>query len=379
MHTPTHSHQRGTLEVKFAHLRRTLAVTTLIALAATVAACSVNGSKATSGNGAGVSGSIAGAGASSQQAAVAAWKVGFESDNPNSTINYDPVGSGGGRTQFLNGGVQFAGSDAYLKKEELAKVTNACARGELIEAPVYISPIAVAYRISGITDLQLSAPVIADIFSGNITKWNDPKIIADNPGKTMPDLTITPVHRSDESGTTQNFTDYLNKAAPQQWPHKPHGSWPLKGGEAAKGTAGVVQAIKAGDGTIGYADESQVADLGKAKVKVGSEYVTISAEAATKIIDSSPVAAGRPQYSHALDIKRDTTEAGNYPIVLTSYALACTKYKDKQTAELVKSWLTYIFSEDGQKAAQQSAGSAPISNKTREAAMKGINAITTAN
>ncbi|MDO5697409.1 MAG: phosphate ABC transporter substrate-binding protein PstS [Dermatophilus congolensis] len=368
------------------YVRRSIATASALALAATLAACggaaneSGSGSDSTgAGNGgAAVSGTISGAGASSQAAAVEAWKAGFEGANPGATVNYDPVGSGGGRTQFLAGGVQFAGSDAYLKKEELDKVSGACKGGDVIEAPVYVSPIAIAYKVDGVTDLQLSAPTIAKIFAGKITKWDDAAIKADNPNATLPSTAITPVHRSDESGTTENFTDYLAKAAPADWTHEADGAWPISGGEAAKGTSGVVQAIRAGNGTIGYADESQVGDLGKAKVKVGEEYVEISPEAAAKIIDESTPVADRPEFSYALDLKRDTTAGGTYPIVLAAYSLACTKYENQAQADLVKSWMTYIFSEEGQKVSQQAAGSAPISEKTREAAMKGINTISAA-
>lgn len=325
--------------------------------------------------GASVSGQLAGAGASSQAAAVEAWKAGFEAANSGATVNYDPVGSGGGRTQFLSGGVQFAGSDSAMKEEELAKVATACNGGEVIEFPVYISPIAVAYKVEGVTDLQLSPATLAGLFNGTIKTWNDPKVAADNPGKTLPATAVVPVHRSDESGTTENFTDYLSKTASAVWTDKKSGTWPISGGEAAKGTTGVVQAIGAGTGTIGYADASQIGDLAHGKIKVGDAYTGYSPEAAAKIVDASPKTDGRPQYSNAIDIKRDTTEAGTYPLVLVSYELACTKYKDANQAALVKAWLTYIASEEGQQVAAKAAGSAPISATTRENAMKGINAI----
>ena len=368
------------------YVRRSFAGASALALAVTLAACGGSdntGGGQTGGDGqtgaaAEVSGSVSGAGASSQQAAVQAWQVGFQEKNPNATVNYDPVGSGGGRTQFLSGGVQFAGSDAYLGDDELAQVSQACNGGEVIEAPVYVSPIAIAYKVEGVDSLQLDAPTIAKIFSGDITNWNDPAIAAQNEGVTFPDLPITAVHRSDESGTTENFTDYLSKAAPQDWTHEADGNWPAAGGEAAKGTSGVVQAINGGNGTIGYADESQVGELGKVKVKVGEEYVDPSPEAAAKIIDASTPVEGRPQYSLALDLARDTTEAGTYPIVLASYELACTKYANQEQADLVKAWLTYIFSEEGQAAAQENAGSAPITQKTRDFAMQGINTISAA-
>ncbi|WP_168582359.1 phosphate ABC transporter substrate-binding protein PstS [Gephyromycinifex aptenodytis] len=322
-----------------------------------------------------VSGTIAGAGASSQAAAVEAWKAGFEGMHPGATVNYDPVGSGGGREQFLAGGVQFAGSDAYLKKEELSKVSTACKGGELIEFPAYISPIAVPYKLDGVDNLQLSPETLAGIFAGKITAWNDPAIVADNPGVTLPSTRIAPVHRSDKSGTTENFTDYLAKAAPKAWPHEPEGNWPISGGEAAKGTSGVMQAVNGGTGTIGYADASQIGDLPHAKIKVGQEYTGYSPEAAAKVVDASERVADRSQYDFAIDVKRDTTESGTYPIVLVTYTLACTKYDSAEQAKLVKEWLSYITSDEGQKKAQEAAGSAPISESARENAKKAIDAI----
>ena len=329
----------------------------------------------TAGGGNSLSGQLAGAGASSQAAAVEAWKAAFEAANSGATVNYDPSGSGAGRTQFLSGGVQFAGSDAHLKKEELAKVSTACKGGELVQFPVYISPIAVAYKVEGVTDLQLSPATLAGLMAGTIKTWNDPKVAADNPGVNLPATAVVPVHRSDDSGTTDNFTDYLNKTAPTVWKTPHNGTWPISGGEAAKGTAGVVQAINAGTGTIGYADASQIGQLPHAKIKVGDAYVAYTAEAAAKIVDESPRSKDQPQYSYAIDIDRTTKQAGTYPLVLASYELACTKYADANQAKLVKAWLTYIASEEGQQAAAKAAGSAPISAATRENAMKGINAI----
>lgn len=333
------------------------------------------GGAGTAGGGGSLSGQLSGAGASSQAAAVEAWKAAFEDANSGATVNYDPAGSGAGRTQFLSGGVQFAGSDAHLKPEEMAKVATACKGGELVQFPVYISPIAVAYKVEGVTNLQLSPATLAGLMAGTIKTWNDPKVAADNPGVNLPATAVVPVHRSDDSGTTDNFTDYLHKTAPTVWKHEADGTWPISGGEAAKGTAGVVQAMNAGTGTIGYADASQIGQLSHAKIKVGDAYVAYTPEAAAKIVDESPRAKNQPQYSYAIDIDRTTKQAGTYPLVLASYELACTKYADANQAKLVKAWLTYIASEEGQQAAAKAAGSAPISAATRENAMKGINAI----
>jgi phosphate transport system substrate-binding protein len=230
-----------------------------------LAECGAANESAPAGGGTGgpaLTGTISGAGASSQQAAMQAWIAGFTGANPDATVNYDPAGSGAGRTQFLSGGVAFAGSDAYLKTDELTKAKERCGGGDVVEVPAYVSPIAVVYNLQGVTDLQLSPGTIAGIFLAKITNWNAPEIAADNPGKQLPDQAITAVHRSDESGTTQNFTDYLNKASGGVWTEAAKGTWPLQGGEAAQGTSGVIGAVQGGNGTIGYADESQAGSLG---------------------------------------------------------------------------------------------------------------------
>ncbi|MGD9695518.1 MAG: phosphate ABC transporter substrate-binding protein PstS [Thermoleophilia bacterium] len=322
---------------------------------------SSNGSSTPAG--AGVSGEIVGAGASSQGAAQEAWAAGFQNANSGATIAYDPVGSGGGREQFIAGGVDFAGSDSALKDDELTGAQKRCGGPDnLIEIPAYVSPIAIAYNLPGVDGLQLAPATIAKIFKGDITKWNDPAIAADNPDADLPDTNITTVHRSDESGTTDNFTQYLAAAAPGVWKDEPDSVWPISGGEAAQGTSGVVGAIGAGEGTIGYADESQVGDLGVVAVKVGANYATPSAEAAAAILDESPESDDPGQYVFTYDLKRDTTAEGTYPVVLVSYILACTEYGSAQKAAGVKAYLGYITSAAGQQAAAEAAGSAPLSD-----------------
>ncbi|WP_372451464.1 phosphate ABC transporter substrate-binding protein PstS [Pseudonocardia oceani] len=329
------------------------------------------------GGGSELSGSIAGAGASSQAAAMQAWVAGFNSTNPGVQVNYDPVGSGGGREQFIAGGTAFGGSDAYLDEEELPAAVERCG-GNVLELPAYISPIAIAFNLEGVDTLNLSPAVIAGIFAKQITNWNDPAIAADNAGATLPDLPITVVHRSDESGTTENFQEYLAAVAPDVWTYEVSGDWPTEvQGEAAPQTAGVVQAIGAGNGTIGYADASQVGDLGVAAVGVGGEFVEYSPEAAAEVVAASQQVEGdRPAGSFAIDIDRQNAPAGTYPIVLVSYELACGTYPNQETADLVKAFFSYVVSEEGQQAAADNAGSAPISDAQRTEFQAAIDSIT---
>lgn len=132
-------------------------------------------------------------------------------------MQYSPDGSGAGRKAIIDGSAQFAGSDAYLKDEELAASKAKCGPEGAIDIPVYISPIAIAFNVPDVMDLKLDATTAAKLFRGEIAKWNDPAIVALNPDAKLPDLKVTPVSRSDDSGTTKNFTEYLSAAAPDVW------------------------------------------------------------------------------------------------------------------------------------------------------------------
>lgn len=317
-----------------------------------------------------VSGTLNGGGSSAQESAQAAWKAGFQSANSGATVNYDPVGSGTGRENFISGAYKFAGSDSALSTDEgeLDKAKQACGGEDPIEVPAYVSPIAVVYNLQGVDKLQLDAPTIAEIFAGKITKWNDPAIADQNPDAKLPSTTITPVHRSDDSGTTNNFTDYLEQAAEGKWTYPADSIWPIKGGEAGDGTSGLVAAVKAGDGTIGYADESQAGDLGVASIKVGDAYNAPSAEGAAQVLANSPRVSGRADTDMAIEVNRKDTDAGAYPLMLTSYLIACQHYDTQSDADLVKGYLSYAVSTEGQQAAATQAGSAPLDSKLQQEA-----------
>lgn len=343
-------------------------------LALGVSACG-GGGEGTSGSDA--SGDIAGAGASSQDAAQQAWIAGFQTDNPDVSIAYDPVGSGGGREAFIAGGkTDYAGTDSPFADQELTGAEARCedTGGEFIQIPAYISPIAVVYNLPEVENLQLSPETVAGIFAQDITKWNDSAIAADNPDANLPDTDIVPVNRSDDSGTTKNFTDYLSQTAPGVWTSEPDDAWPVDGGEAAEGTSGVVGAVGAGAGTIGYADASQAGDLGVAALKIGDEYVAPSAEGATAAADAAKEVKDG-DYVFSFEIDRTTDDPAQYPVVLISSLAACTAYEDASTADIVKGYLSYVVSSDGQQASAENAGSAPISPDLQKQIQPAIDAI----
>ena len=370
-------------------LIRSIAALSGIVMLASVAACGDNTASMTDSSStdsasktAPISGNFQGAGASSQQSAVEAWIAGFQGANPDAKIAYNPSGSGAGVQTFLTGATAWAGSDKALADDEVEQSKSVCADGTAFDVPVYVSPIAVIFNLKGVSDagkhINMDADTIAKIFDGKITKWNDPAIADQNKDLTLPDTAITVVHRSDKSGTTQNFVSYFKDQAPDSWTYDLSENWPNEVGQGAKGTSGVVSTVKQADGTIGYADFSQVGDLGTVAVKVGDSYNEISAEAGSKVIeDSKQDDTVKGDNRIVIKINHATEAEGAYPIVLVSYDIVCPAYKDTKQAEFAKAWLTYVTSDEGQKAAQDAAGTAPLPSSLKSEITKSIKAIKT--
>lgn len=369
-------------------LVRSIAALSGIVMLAGLAACGDNTASTSDGGSSSatksepISGDFQGAGASSQQAAVEAWIAGFQGNNPDAKIAYNPSGSGAGVSTFLTGATAWAGSDKALSDDEVSQSKEVCASGAAFDVPVYVSPIAVVFNLKGVSDagkhINMDASTIAKIFDGKITSWNDPAIADQNSDLKLPDTPITVVHRSDKSGTTQNFVSYFKDAAPNDWSYDLSENWPNSVGQGAKGTSGVISTVQQADGTIGYADFSQVGKLGTVAVKVGDSYNEISAEAGSKVIEDSDLdSSAKGDNRVVVKINHETTAKGAYPIVLVSYAIVCPAYKDAKQGEFAKAWLTYITSSDGQKAAQDAAGSAPLPSSLTDKITKSIEAIKT--
>lgn len=323
-----------------------------------------------------LSGTISATGASSQVAAQEAWMAGFQTANVRVTVNYEPTGSGTGRANFQAGASSFVGSDRAFTDDEIAAGGfRACIGDELVEVPLYISPVVVAFHLDGIDTLDLAPDTLASIFAGRITRWNDAAIAADNPEVALPDLAISPVHRSDPSGTQETFTRYLALTAPDAWTHGITDKWPITGGESAQGIAGVKQVITAGRGTIGFLDASQASGFGQARLLVAGEFVAFSAEAAAALVENSPLREGRAAGDLVFDVDPASAPAGSYPIALVSYLIGCQQYADAGTAALVKSYMTHMASPEGQAAAAANAGNIPISEGLREKVLAAIDLI----
>lgn len=349
-----------------------------LALAASLAACgddnnntAADSTGAASGaaSGGAVSGKLAAGGSSAQGSAQQAWMAGYQQQNSGVTITYDPVGSGAGRTSFESGAYPFAGSDAFIANpsEEYDKAKQQCG-ADPIEVPDYISPIAVVFNLKGVDSLNLDAKTVANIFNGTIKKWNDPAIAQQNDGVDLPATAIHPVHRSDDSGTTQNFTEYLSKAGEGAWKSEVSQTWPSTDGLSGNGTSGVVSSVKGGEGTVGYVDASQAGGMGVVSLKVGSSYNAPSAEGAAAVVAASDLDKSATDNQLIYDVNRTDDSDGAYPLLLVSYLIACPTYSDANTAALVKGYLSYVVSQEGQQAGASAAGSAPLSSDVSDKA-----------
>lgn len=323
-----------------------------------------------------LSGTITAGGSSAQSNAQQAWTTAYNATAKNVKINYDKSqGSGGGVTNFLSGAYDFAGSDSPLNADQTAQSKALCTEGG-INIPIYLDGVAIIFNIPGVTSLKLSGETIAKIFALQITDWSDPAITKDN-GTALPAGAITTVARSDGSGTTQNFTNYLAATQSSVWTFPAGKDWPVQGNVSKqKGGSGVVEAVKAGSGTIGYADHSAIGSLNAASIVTDGTAVAYSGEAVSKTFDVAAVdnSNGVPgDLSKKFDYTKLT--ADSYPIPLVSYAVVCSTFKDAAQAKLVTSYLGFVTSSLGQSVAEKNAGSAPLPDSVLAAAAKTLAAI----
>ena len=358
---------KGTTNVKF--LRHGAIAGLVVSVSLAVAAC---GSDQPADNAGGAQapttdcaqGTLNLQGSSAQKNAIEAWIAAYTAKCSGSSINYNPSGSGAGITAFTGGTADFAGSDSVLKEDQLPAAQQRCASGAPAHLPMVVGPIAVAYNVEGVDNLQLKPATIAGIFAGKITKWDAPEIKADNPDAKLPSSAIQPVHRSEESGTTDNFTAYLNSAAPDVWTNKHAKAWPIDGGVGQKGSDGVSQAVKSTPGSITYVEMSfaDTNGLKKAKVANGAgEFVALTSDSASKAIAGAKTTGTDKDIK--LEIDYNTKAAGAYPIVLATYEIVCTAGNGDKAA-LIKSFLTYTSSTAGQ-AELSKLGYAPLPEELR--------------
>jgi len=311
-----------------------------------------------------LSGTITAGGSSAQGNAEAAWITAFQAQAKGVTINYDKSqGSGGGVTNFLNGSYDFAGSDSPLKAEQTTQAATTCAPGGAIDLPIYLDGVALIYNVSGASKLNLSAATIAKIFNLQITDWSDPAITADNGGTALPAGPITTVARSDGSGTTQNFTNFLTGMAASDWPYPAANSWPVEGNVSKQqGGSAVASTVDSTAGAIGYVDHSATNGLKSAKVASVNGIAFTPEAAGASLTDGAVPAPNGVQGDLSLKFDYAKLQASKsaYPIPLVSYAILCTQFKNATQGKLTTAYLGFVASDAGQQVAAKNAGSAPL-------------------
>ncbi len=260
----------------------------------------------------------------------------FKDVAPKLTVNYGGGGSGKGKQDLADKVVDFAGTDSLVKDEDKAKYKG----GAFLYFPTAVAPITVSYNI-GVDKLQLSAPVLANIFQGNIKTWNDPAIAGENAGVSLPSTPIVIAHRTDGSGTTSTFTKYLKAAAPSDWKLDAGDTvnWPTES-QGGNGNAGVAKIVKDTTGAIGYVDYSD------AKA-TGLKFAWIKNKAGKY---TEATLAGASAAAEAATVKDDLTfsaldTAGDaaYPITASTYILTYAKQDKADTAKNLQGWLTYVL------------------------------------
>jgi phosphate transport system substrate-binding protein len=362
----------------------TLSATAIAAL--TLTACGSDNNAATPGTSASGTGGASAAdcggknqltaeGSTAQQNAIAEFNKVWGQLCSGKNLSYNPTGSGAGRNQFIAKQVDFAGSDSALKDDQVKQAADRCGGNPAWNLPLVFGPIALAYNVPGADKLVLNGDALAKIFQGQIKKWNDPAIAALNSGAALPDTDITPIYRSDSSGTTDNFQKYLAAAAPQSWTKGAGSEFQGGAGEGAQKSAGVVQAVQATAGAIGYVEKGFATQAGLpfAQIDNGGGAVELTDDTAKKAIDTAKFAAEGNDLTLDLKSIYGTKEAGAYPLVLATYEIVCSKGYDADTAAAVKSFLK-VSANQGQQNLS-AAGYVPLPDAFKERLVKSIDAI----
>jgi len=367
-------------------LKRHGAVLALVAVGAlALAACGSNPTPSGGGGGGASTGpaacggkqNLTAEGSSAQKNAIDVFVQAYQAKCPGFNVAYNPTGSGAGVKQFNAGLVDFGGSDSALNAAngEVAAAEQRCKGNPAWDLPMVFGPVALGYNVPGVTDLVLNGDTTAKIFSGGIKTWNDPAIAALNSGKQLPAEPINVIYRSDSSGTTDNFQQYLAAASKGSWTKAAGKTFNGGVGTGSQGSAGVAQAIASAPGTIGYIELSFAQDnkLSMAQLDSGSGPVALTDDAVSKAISGAQITGQGNDMRLDLKSVYAASTAGAYPLVLATYELVCSKGYDPDVATAVKNFLT-IAATDGQ-AQLGAAGYAPLPAEFQQKLLTAIQAI----
>lgn len=291
---------------------------------------------------------LRGAGASFPHPLFMSMFYDYNQQYPNIIVDYESTGSGGGQRALKEGTVDFAASDAYMTEEDMAEVPN----GGVIHIPITIGTVAIIYNLEGIdTGLKLTQETLSKIYLGEITRWNDPLLVADNPDLDLPDQAITVVHRSDSSGTTSIFTDYLSKVSPE-WAEKVGSGtavdWPT--GIGGNKNDGVAAQVAQTPGSIGYVEFAFAVENNLTYAQLRNKdgyFVFPSLEAAS--LAAADAAANMPEDTRVSLVEKGGKDS--YGIVGTSWLLLYKEYPDPDKKAAIQHLVSWMYRE-GQKHAE---------------------------
>ena len=292
---------------------------------------------------------------------------------PGTTIDYTTSGSGAGVKAFVGGTVDLAGSDSPLSRKErdgvieTEKAEKRCLGNPALNLPLALGPIAVAHNVDGVTNLNLTADLIARIFTGDITRWNDRAIAAANPGTALPDARIAVFYRADESGTTENFTKYLSAAADSTWNHDAAKKWPAAWGEGKEKTAGVADAVTGTPNSITYLEWGAALERGLRAARI--DGVELSGESASRALAAAEV----EEDDDGLRLNIDYTPGDDaYPLIMATYEVVCSS--GGPNPGLVRDLLG-LFASPETQASLEELGYAPLPDSLREKVNRSISTI----
>lgn len=337
---------------------------------------SANGSSdsATTEGLSGTTGQLVAEGASSQQNAMDYFNIQYqEATNNEANLAYNASGSGSGRTNFVAGQVAFAGSDSPLSEDQVEPAAERCGGNEAWHLPLVIGPVAIAYNVEGVDDLNLSTETVAQIFLGEITNWNDEAIAAENEGAELPDQEINVIYRSDESGTSDNFQKFLS-ANSDSWTTEGQ-QFPAEVGAGANGSNGVASEVAAVDGAITYVESgfAEQQGLGVANIDFGAGPTELNADTVGVALDNLEFL----EEGHNMVVDSDAMYAidaeGAYPLVLTTYEIVCSAGYDEETSAMVKDFLTVAL--DSQDENLEASGYIPVTGTHHERLTAAVEAI----
>lgn len=358
-------------------VKSTLAWVALVAVACPVLSCGSEVRKSLPCRGNPI---IAASGSSAQAGAMNLFNIAYSEACKGRSVDYISNGSGAGRSDFISGDADFGGSDSPLglTSGETDRARARCGGKDAWNLPLVFGAIAIIFNVAELDSLVLDAPTAAKIFNGSVTQWDAPEIAALNPGQPLPSSPIVVIARNDESGTTENFQNYLATAAGSAWGRGSGETFHGVAGETAKGNEGAWEAMRHLSGSITYTAWPFAKQNGLPTASIltsaASAPVRLSVDSVAKSIASVDITTSGNNLVLDTSALVTPTKAGAYPIVMATYETVCSTYPDPEVGAAVKSFLTVALGE-GQRDLGD-AGYVPVPDSVRDRLVEAINAIT---